>query len=249
MPGGSGMTPSTFVPVIPSEGSPTGFQVLQPTDTQALFSPTTLQIRTPALFGLGALERSACLESPCGRLGFGYLGRVASLEEFVAIAFRTELGVTLPDPGGPLHHDTPNISDQDVNDVANFVRNLAPPPRTTSFDDTAPGFEIFRRIGCADCHVPSRAQSPLAHLVQPQAIFPFGGTTLRRVRPDKSYAVKTPALWGLAYTGPPYLHDGKAASISEAIELHSDQAEEVKNKYRRLSPLEAEALLSFLKDL
>ena len=47
----------------------------------------------------------------------------------------------------------------------------------------------------------------------------------------------TARLWGIADTGP-YLHDGRATTLSEAILLHGGEAEPVRNEFAALADLE-----------
>jgi CxxC motif-containing protein (DUF1111 family) len=71
----------------------------------------------------------------------------------------------------------------------------------------------------------------------------------------KTYEWRTPALWGLglspASQGGKYflMHDGRANSIAEAIEMHGGEALPSKQQYQQLSPLEKEALIQFLESL
>jgi CxxC motif-containing protein (DUF1111 family) len=45
----------------------------------------------------------------------------------------------------------------------------------------------------------------------------------------------TRPLWGLAES-PPYLHDGRAATIPEAILAHGGEAKEARDAFAALSP-------------
>lgn len=58
----------------------------------------------------------------------------------------------------------------------------------------------------------------------------------------------TPRLWGVASSAP-YLHDGRAATLEEAIVAHGGEAESSRNAYKAMSPSEQEALVTFLKCL
>ena len=59
---------------------------------------------------------------------------------------------------------------------------------------------------------------------------------------------RTPALWGLADTAP-YLHDGRAMTVTEAIEAHGGEAERSRALYRALSSEDQGALRVFLMSL
>ena len=59
---------------------------------------------------------------------------------------------------------------------------------------------------------------------------------------------RTPPLWGLRDSGP-YLHDGRAATISEAILLHDGQAAAAARQFARLSGRRLEQFEAFLLSL
>ena len=56
----------------------------------------------------------------------------------------------------------------------------------------------------------------------------------------------TKKLWGF-YDEPPFLHHGRATLLSEAILMHSGDAEESKNKYKKLNENQKDYLIEFLK--
>ena len=59
---------------------------------------------------------------------------------------------------------------------------------------------------------------------------------------------RTPPLWGLSRTAP-YLHDGRASTIEDAIAEHSGEALMVRGAFEVLSPADQDALLAFLRSL
>ena len=60
--------------------------------------------------------------------------------------------------------------------------------------------------------------------------------------------IRTPALWGLRDRRP-LLHDGSAATISDAIRRHAGEALQSAQRAGRLSGAEFEALLAFLRTI
>lgn len=58
----------------------------------------------------------------------------------------------------------------------------------------------------------------------------------------------TARLWGIADTAP-YLHDGRALTLEEAIEFHGGEAQGVRDAFFDLSRTDQEALISFLLSL
>ena len=59
---------------------------------------------------------------------------------------------------------------------------------------------------------------------------------------------RTPPLWGLRDSGP-YLHDGRAQTIEQAVALHGGQGTEAAQKFFQLPPGERAQLEAFLKSL
>ena len=59
---------------------------------------------------------------------------------------------------------------------------------------------------------------------------------------------RTPPLWGVADSAP-YLHDGRAATLAEAIKLHAGQAAPSANRFTGLSDVQQEELIAFLNTL
>ena len=66
--------------------------------------------------------------------------------------------------------------------------------------------------------------------------------------PDKDPVFTTARLWGLADTAP-YLHDGRALTITEAILAHGGEAQTARNNFANLSDQDTVALLQFLRSL
>ena len=58
----------------------------------------------------------------------------------------------------------------------------------------------------------------------------------------------TRPLWGLADSAP-YLHDGRAQTVEEAILWHGGEAESSRRRYQRLSAEERGALRMYLMSL
>jgi hypothetical protein len=59
---------------------------------------------------------------------------------------------------------------------------------------------------------------------------------------------RTPPLWGVADSAP-YLHDGRAATLADAIKLHAGQASSSANHFAGLSDVQQEELIAFLNTL
>ena len=59
---------------------------------------------------------------------------------------------------------------------------------------------------------------------------------------------RTPPLWGLSTSGP-WLHDGSADTIDEAIDSHGGEATASAEAYQALSGSDAADLILFLESL
>ena len=68
------------------------------------------------------------------------------------------------------------------------------------------------------------------------------------VRTRLSHEWRTPPLWGVA-DSPPYLHDGRAQTLEEAIQFHEGGARASADRYRDLTDADRSSLLAFLGTL
>ena len=60
--------------------------------------------------------------------------------------------------------------------------------------------------------------------------------------------MKTAPLWG-ARVSAPYLHDGRAGTVDQAIRAHDGEAAQVRDRYRQLTPTAQRQLLDFVGSL
>lgn len=197
-----------------------------------------------------------------GRLGrFGWKAQVPTIPEFIRDAVGAELGMTmLIEPGltfGRLQDNDgvpdPEYSLDNAGLLVDFLRMLAPPPRTASADPVAAarGEAVFSEVGCAACHTPSLPGSagpvPLFSDLLLHDILPAGTPGIE----DASATVtefRTAPLWGLA-TSAPYLHDGRADDVLDAITGHDGEAAAIRDAALALPAEDLAALLLFLETL
>jgi CxxC motif-containing protein (DUF1111 family) len=276
--GGSGAAANTFVLVSKDIADAAGghvFQRLQRTASGITELPPpsgASRRKAPMLFGLGLLDAVA-LRQPVapapgpdriiGRVGgtpaqpgrFGWKARIPDLKTFTATAFAQELGVGHK-PGEP---DYPEVA---VEEIAAFVRLLGPPPGSPDKDDRAKaGERIFTAIGCAQCHTPSlkltrQAAAELGSQLEIRAytdllLHNMGAGLADGIVEGKAGPAdfRTPPLWGVSASGPPYLHDGRAHDLPEAIGMHDGEARNTRLRWERLSPSDRDALIRFLQTL
>jgi CxxC motif-containing protein (DUF1111 family) len=197
---------------------------------------------------------------------FGLKARIATVDEFVADAFQGDMGITtplrpaeLPNPDGLTDDAKPGVDlDADhVNRIAFYLRRIAIPRRTGLTDA---GRALFDSTACSACHVPSlrtRADYPIAALASIDApvytdmLLHDLGPALADGMTDAdadSRAWRTAPLVGLRFDKV-FLHDGRAASIEEAIELHDGEARASADSFRALNPADREALVQFVQGL
>ena len=58
----------------------------------------------------------------------------------------------------------------------------------------------------------------------------------------------TKELWGVGST-PPYLHDGRATTLTEAIEFHGGEGVAARSAFRALQPDDREVTIAYLENL
>ena len=59
---------------------------------------------------------------------------------------------------------------------------------------------------------------------------------------------RTPPLWGVRNSAP-YLHDGRAATLEDAIRLHGGEAAPARDAFLRLPAGRRAALIAFLRSI
>lgn len=210
---------------------------------------------------------------------FGWKADAATLKDFVARALLLEIGLTnslyseeITAQGVPIEElakrighspdqaSDPEVDDVTLNEIVDFVALLDAPPRKSMTGSAKQGEAIFQRIGCAACHVPTLTTSwdPVAarsrkeiHLYSDLLLHDMGqalGDCIQQGE-AKPNEFRTPPLWGLRSTGPPYFHDGRARDLTEAIRLHGGEAEQVRQRFLNLTPEEQDWLIEFLNSL
>ena len=197
---------------------------------------------------------------PDGRVGrFGWKAQTATLVEFMGEAQRDELGLTNPLQPRDLVHGcgagrkSPEADGLALTSLVAFLNTIEPPTPTPACLAST-GASLFAATGCASCHTPAlpgpgsptASQRPvrlysdlLLHDLGPALAdgFPQGQATGGEFR--------TMPLWRVA-DRPHFLHDGRAASIVEAITAHGGQGAGAAAAFQALSDADKEALLAFL---
>jgi CxxC motif-containing protein (DUF1111 family) len=150
----------------------------------------------------------------------------------------------------------PSPNDAETDDIEAFVvfmAGLAPPPRGPITKQTLHGREIFRKIGCSACHLPTlrTAKGEEFHPYSDFLLHDMGklGDGIEKQGVKKGSEMRTAPLWGLRMNKDRLLHDGSAYSITEAIKKHAGQGSDARDKFSRLSSADREALMAFLGSL
>lgn len=204
---------------------------------------------------------------------FGWKAQVPNLMQFSADAYFNEMGITSPlfaaenCPNGNCaelaFNPAPFLNDDGAGVVAfnDFMTMLAPPQRAMQGRDRRQldaGEKLFGALGCASCHVATHTtgSSDVAALDH-KTFHPYSDFLLHDMGSlgdgivqgaATGRELRTAPLWGLrAVTR--YLHDGRAATLEEAILAHEGQGRASRDRYKALDPRERPKLLTFLNSL
>ena len=197
---------------------------------------------------------------------FGLKARIAVLDDFTADAFQGDMGLTtpmrpseLPNPDG-LADDLRagvDLGQDHIDRIAFYLRRIAIPRRVGLTDG---GAALFAQVQCAACHVPSlrtRADYPIPELagidapVYTDLLLHDMGAALADGQTDGSATSpgwRTAPLIGLRFAAS-YLHDGRAATVTDAVLAHDGEAADSRTRFQALSPDDQRTLIDFVSAL
>jgi len=207
---------------------------------------------------------------------FGRKAAVYNLLQQVVIAYNHDMGITstyMPnnpfnylDPTPSVTTGVPEVDNNTLNSVVFYVTCLQTPIQRNAGDSIVQyGNQIFTQIGCETCHKQTltTGYSDIAALSN-QTFNPFTDLLVHDMGPglDDGYTEgdvktsewRTAPLWGLGLApnvqgGYTYLlHDGRAHSIEQAIQMHGGEAAVSSGRFNNLSQ-DRNALLKFLNSL
>jgi len=157
-----------------------------------------------------------------------------------------------------------DIEKDQIAELSEYVASLPAPKRPENVPkirDVREGEEHFVSVGCAQCHrkdvgdIQEIYSDLLLHQV---GLRSFGGSyygppldLVESIDPKRTAdpeEFRTPPLWGVADSAP-YLHDGRAKTLEEAILAHAGQAMFSKSQYTSLHANHKRQLLAFLGSL
>jgi len=209
---------------------------------------------------------------------FGRKAGVIDLLQQTAAAYRNDMGITsdfiMQDLAnlqtGAFTGDNvpdPEVSASVVRNVVFYLRTLkAPPRRNADAADVKAGEQIFVRIGCAGCHVPTlkTGSSDIAALNEVE-FHPYTDLLLHDMGAElddkytegsaKTAEWRTTPLWGLGLSAQSqggtatYLHDGRARTLPDAIKAHGGEASRSRTRFNALSESEKQQFITFLQSL
>jgi CxxC motif-containing protein (DUF1111 family) len=210
---------------------------------------------------------------------FGWKAHTAHLSDFVQAACANELGLSNPGREQPrsmadsLYRSTGlDLTQQQCDQLTAFVAALSRPTERPHGDasqqaQAARGKALFSNIGCANCHTPNLGavdgiySDLLLHRMGPtleggSAYYgPAPTTPTGPPSPSDSMSSRpladewrTPPLWGVADSAP-YLHDGRAATLEDAITMHGGQGKSSAARYQSLDAGQRAQVLAFLGTL
>jgi CxxC motif-containing protein (DUF1111 family) len=231
------------------------------------------QASSPATAGRLSIVFDVGFGQP-NRVGrFGWKCQQATLFAFAGDAYLNEMGITTPMfpnencPQGncwllvnpalpPVPNDASNNTD--LVPFTDFMTFLGAPPRLPLTLLARQGAELFRRIGCANCHRPALTTGPNSSAALDQVtFFPFSDFLLHDMgslgdgiaQADAGpREIRTAPLWGVRLQAT-LLHDGRATSIPQAILEHRGQAQAARDAFADLGDRRQAALVAFLKSL
>jgi CxxC motif-containing protein (DUF1111 family) len=201
---------------------------------------------------------------------FGKKGAVYNLLQQTVNAYNQDMGITSVFEPKDVYSGfdiEPEISINKVNDVVFYLQTLKTPVQRNKNDaDVIAGKQLFININCSGCHKPELKTGPSSiEALSNKIIAPYTDLLLHDMGAGlddgytegsaKTSAWRTPALWGLGLSpnsqGGQYflLHDGRAKTIEEAIQMHGGEATNAKNNFNALTETDKQKIIKFLKSL
>lgn len=199
---------------------------------------------------------------------FGWKAEAADLAQQTALAFSLDLGLGTPllpasqgdcsdvqgdclqqAPGTTTGPASTEIGTELFDLVLAYLQALpAPIPRRES---DVQALALFEQSGCAACHRPALPGPAGPVPAFTDLLLHDLGPGLADTLPTASAASsewRTAPLWGLSAVRR-YLHDGRAASVEQAILWHDGEARAARRAFRALSASEQRRLLDWLESL
>jgi CxxC motif-containing protein (DUF1111 family) len=163
-----------------------------------------------------------------------------------------------PIPPGVDPVPDPEITQAALDATDDFVRFLARPSLTRLGRKGRRGRELFAKIGCAACHVPTlrTGRSPI-HALDRKEFAAYTDVLLHDMGPDLADICLGRATPSEYRTEPlidlrdakNFLHDGRASTLEQAIAAHGGEGSGARDRFGALAPADRKALIAFLDSL
>jgi CxxC motif-containing protein (DUF1111 family) len=168
-----------------------------------------------------------------------------------------------------------DLTDEQCTSLTSFVRSL---PRPQEMEETdyrqaihARGKTLFSRVGCADCHAPdlgrlkglysdmlvhdmgsdfsdAQTAAPVRAVARVTVYYSLSMDMVVEAPTNPQQEWKTPPLWGVRDSYP-YMHDGRAGTLREAILMHGGEAERSASMFKSATAEDQQAIITFLESL
>lgn len=234
--------------------------------------------RAPSLFGIGRLEsipqseiiahaghgKPAWITGSDGKRRLGRFGWKAVQPEMttqISNAFQRDFGIgtsNFPGAYGECTHTEaacravagPDVElpDQLRDLIASYLRTLYTPD---GLKESSPGFAVFRKIGCMECHaILKDAQGHAVHAYTDLVLHDMGPGLDDGIAEGaaRSSEWRTAPLWDVAdsLSQGGLLHDGRARNVDEAVSWHGGEASQARAAFNALSSKDRKVLTDFL---
>ncbi|HXQ22788.1 MAG TPA: di-heme oxidoredictase family protein, partial [Candidatus Acidoferrales bacterium] len=187
---------------------------------------------------------------------------------------QTQFGVLLDAADDP--EDAPDAHGRaDVDRFTDFMRALAPPPTLQQNGSAQKGAALFNSLGCGSCHTATlkTAFNPVSFIPPTTGGVPVSGSlniilSQQTFHPYSDFLLhdmgslgdgitsgaagptmmRTAPLWGVRAKSR-LLHDGRAESVTDAINFHDGQGAAARSAFQALPAQQQQHLIDFLNTI
>ncbi len=145
----------------------------------------------------------------------------------------------------------PELTQDELFDLVSFTMLLAAPQFETPTEQAERGRQLFHAANCSGCHVP-RINGPRGPLpiYSDLLIHDMGDDLADGIVQGNATGseFRTQPLWGISAVGP-YLHDGRAGTIEDAILAHGGEGQAARDAFAAFDADQKADLIEFLLTL
>jgi CxxC motif-containing protein (DUF1111 family) len=145
----------------------------------------------------------------------------------------------------------PELSNDDQLDLLIYSTYMGVPVFGQPSADSSAGMGLFLRVGCDSCHTPT-LDSTIGGLpaFSDMLLHDMGDELADTIAPGVATGNewRTQPLWAVSLHGP-YLHDGRADTLHQAIAAHGGESQGITDVYLDLSGVEQAQIEAFLMTL